>query len=202
MVRPRTREPRFGRGTVYYQEAGLDHDPVKKSETPRIFRWLLPATDLVRSQAFYESRFHRRGRRVGGGRVYFDCGAVILGIVDYSAAAPNERSTPTEPVYFATGDLEAVHRRARSLKCLAPGLLHNDPANPAGEIVQRPWGERSFYATDPSGNPLCFVDAETLFTGTPAQASALAGRGTRRPAPRSPARRPRTKPRARARPSR
>ena len=29
----------------------------------------------------------------------------------------------------------------------------------------RPWGERSFYLRDPFGNPLCFVDAATLFTG-------------------------------------
>jgi hypothetical protein len=36
---------------------------------------------------------------------------------------------------------------------------------PAGEIVKRPWGERSFYAIDPTGNKLCFVDAATLFTG-------------------------------------
>jgi len=31
--------------------------------------------------------------------------------------------------------------------------------------VERPWGERSFYAVDPFGNPLCFVDQKTLFTG-------------------------------------
>ncbi|MGA8663757.1 MAG: VOC family protein [Thermoplasmata archaeon] len=42
-----------------------------------------------------------------------------------------------------------------------------------GEMVVRPWGERSFYATDPSGNPLCFVDSRTLFTGTPRQVAAL-----------------------------
>ena len=28
------------------------------------------------------------------------------------------------------------------------------------------WGERSFYVRDPFGNPLCFVDADTLFTGS------------------------------------
>ncbi len=35
----------------------------------------------------------------------------------------------------------------------------------AGEVVRRPWGERSFYAYDPWGNGLCFVDENTLFTG-------------------------------------
>jgi hypothetical protein len=37
----------------------------------------------------------------------------------------------------------------------------------AGAIVRRPWGERSFYAVDPFGNKLCFVDRATLFTGRP-----------------------------------
>ena len=34
-----------------------------------------------------------------------------------------------------------------------------------GEIAERPWGERSFYATDPFGNKICFVDRATMFTG-------------------------------------
>ena len=149
-------------------------DSMKKPESPRIFRLLLPAMDLDRSQRFYESLFQTRGRRVGGGRVYVDCGSVILGLLDCSTVDPSERSSPTEAVYFATRDLEGLHRRARRLFCLAPGLIHNDPANPAGEMVVRPWGERSFYAADPTGNPLCFVDAETLFTGTAAQVADLA----------------------------
>jgi hypothetical protein len=36
-----------------------------------------------------------------------------------------------------------------------------------GAVAERPWGERSFYMRDPAGNPLCFVDASTLFTGRP-----------------------------------
>jgi hypothetical protein len=34
-----------------------------------------------------------------------------------------------------------------------------------GQIALRPWGERSFYAKDPFGNPICFVDEQTVFTG-------------------------------------
>ena len=55
-----------------------------------------------------------------------------------------------------------VHARARGLKCLSKEDVHGEPA---GEIVKRPWGERSFYARDPFQNRLCFVDAQTLFTG-------------------------------------
>jgi hypothetical protein len=34
---------------------------------------------------------------------------------------------------------------------------------PMGQIARRPWGERSFYLNDRSGNPLCFVDESTVF---------------------------------------
>jgi len=134
---------------------------------------LLQAKDLKQATRFYASLLGVPGRVVGGGRVYFDCGPVILGILDYSGTSAEDRSTPTEALYLATGDLEEVHRKASRLGCLAPGLLHGDPESPMGEIVVRPWGERSFYAADPSGNPLCFVDANTLFTGTPRQVAAL-----------------------------
>lgn len=36
---------------------------------------------------------------------------------------------------------------------------------PGGEISVRPWGERSFYAEDPWGNPLCFVQTVTTYPG-------------------------------------
>lgn len=44
----------------------------------------------------------------------------------------------------------------------AAGEVHGEPA---GAICKRPWGERSSYAVDPFGNPLCFVDRATVFTG-------------------------------------
>jgi hypothetical protein len=34
-----------------------------------------------------------------------------------------------------------------------------------GEIAKRPWGEVSFYMHDPSGNPICFVDEQSIFRG-------------------------------------
>jgi len=55
-----------------------------------------------------------------------------------------------------------VYDRAQALGCLAEERVHDDKA---GEIVTRPWGERSFYCDDPWGNGLCFVDEKTLFTG-------------------------------------
>lgn len=143
---------------------------MKEPQTPRIFRALLQVRDLDTAQRFYASLLGTEGRRVGGGRVYFDCGPVLLALLDPTTDGETRASPLPEPLYFATSDLHLVYRRAGELGCLAPGLIHNDPKNPAGEIIDRPWGERSFYAVDPSGNPLCFVDASTLFTGTPDQA--------------------------------
>ena len=65
-------------------------------------------------------------------------------------------------IYFAVSDIESFHQRARELNCLSSEDVHGASA---GEVVKRPWGERSFYAHDPWGNGLCFVDENTLFTG-------------------------------------
>lgn len=147
-----------------------------KNSTPCLFRVLIPARDLEAARRFYERLLSAHGRVVAGGRIYFDCGPVLLGVLDYSNHREASLPNPAESLYFSTAELDEVHRRARKLDCLEPGLLHGDPASPLGEIVVRPWGERSFYARDPSGNSLCFVDERTLFTGTANQVEALARR--------------------------
>jgi catechol 2,3-dioxygenase-like lactoylglutathione lyase family enzyme len=135
------------------------------------------ARDLPEARRFYEALLGAPGRHVAPGRVYFDVGPVILGVLDYSRAPASERSPPTESVYIATDELDRVYARARRLGGLSNEDLHDDPSQPMGKIVVRPWGERSFYLNDPSGNPLCFVDAATVFSGTPEQIAALtAGR--------------------------
>jgi catechol 2,3-dioxygenase-like lactoylglutathione lyase family enzyme len=140
---------------------------------PSVFRILVAAMDLEESRKFYETLLGVRGRRVAEGRIYFDCGPVILGVLDYSKREGYPWSTPTESIYFSVDHIEEIYERATELRCLEPGLLHEDPASPLGSLLVRPWGERSFYAHDPAGNPLCFVDSQTLFTGTPRQIAAL-----------------------------
>jgi catechol 2,3-dioxygenase-like lactoylglutathione lyase family enzyme len=122
---------------------------------------LVEVADLDRAGAFYSALLGVEGRNVGGGRRYYECGAVILGLVDV-ASGPRAPQPVPEAIYFAVADVEAFHQRALALGCLADGLVHDAPA---GEVVRQPWGERSFYARDPFGNALCFVDATTLFTG-------------------------------------
>jgi uncharacterized glyoxalase superfamily protein PhnB len=86
---------------------------------------------------------------------------VILALVDVTAGGEDAKPLP-DYIYFSVEDLDEVHERARELGCLSTEDVHGASA---GDIVVRPWGERSFYVKDPWGNGLCFVDSETLFTG-------------------------------------
>jgi len=73
------------------------------------------------------------------------------------------KQTPTpDYIYFSVENLDKIYARAQELGCLSKEKVHGERA---GEIVTRPWGERSFYAEDPCGNLLCFVDERTMFTG-------------------------------------
>jgi catechol 2,3-dioxygenase-like lactoylglutathione lyase family enzyme len=127
---------------------------------PALFRLAVHVTDLDRAVSFYSRLLGIEGRGIGGGRCYFDCGPIILAILDVSLGAEPPQPLPT--AYFSVGDLEAVHGRAKEMGCLDREEVHGAPA---GAIVKRPWGERSFYVVDPFGNSLCFVDPKTLFTG-------------------------------------
>ena len=129
--------------------------------TPNIFRVVLEVSDLAKAVEDYSVLLALEGRMLRGSRAYFDCGPVILALLD---PAPGGRGpTPNSgDLYFSVDDLEMVHERARTLGWLSNEDVHDESA---GEIVIRPWGERSFYAKDPWGNGLCFVDAKTLYTG-------------------------------------
>lgn len=127
---------------------------------PRLFRVILQVGDLDEAVSFYTALLGVEGRRVGGGRCYFDAGDVLLALFDPGTDGPPRPNV--EYVYLAVDDLDALHARARELRGLSSGTVHGEPA---GEIVVRPWGERSFYARDPWGNHVCFVDSHTLFTG-------------------------------------
>lgn len=144
-----------------------------RASAPRVFRILVAAMDCEQSCRFYEELLGIRGRKVAEGRYYFDCGPVILGVLDYGRREGTPWATPTEAVYLSTENIDELYERARELRCLDPGHLHDDPSDLLGELRVRPWGERSFYAQDPSGNPLCFVESGTEFTGTPRQISSL-----------------------------
>jgi catechol 2,3-dioxygenase-like lactoylglutathione lyase family enzyme len=131
------------------------------SDTPKLFRVILQVPDLDRAATFYGTLLDLDGRRVDETRCYFDCGPVILALVDPTSGGEAARPN-ADNIYLAVNDLESIHERAAALGCLSEDEVHG---RSAGEIVKRPWGERSFYVTDPFGNQLCFVDSETVFTG-------------------------------------
>lgn len=130
----------------------------------KLFRVILPVSDIDRAALFYEAVLATTGMRVSDGRHYFDCDGVILACFDPKADGDGYEPKPLpEWLYFAVDDIEATFAACRAAGAtFSPGDVHGDPA---GQIAKRPWGERSFYAQDPFGNKLCFVDRATLFTG-------------------------------------
>ena len=128
----------------------------------KLFRVILQVGDLDKAADFYSKLLDDEGRRIPrASRHYFDCGPVILALVDPTAGGLEAEPIP-DYIYFAVSDLEQAYARASELNCLSTEDVHGAPA---GEIVVRPWGERSFYVEDPWENGLCFVDEKTLFTG-------------------------------------
>jgi len=131
-------------------------------QAPSLFRIILQVSDLDRAAGFYSQLLGEEGRRIPrASRHYIDCGPVILALVDVTAGGEKAKPLP-DYIYFAVKNLESVHERAKALNCLSDEDVHGSSA---GEMVVRPWGERSFYVADPWGNGLCFVDDTTLFTG-------------------------------------
>ena len=121
----------------------------------KIFRVILSVVSIEEAAVFYENLLGLAGKRVSPGRHYFDCEGVILACYDPQADGDGFNAMPNpDHVYFATPNLDAVLERAKQLKC-----------RELSGIETQPWGERSFYMKDLSGNPICFVDKDTMFTG-------------------------------------
>ena len=116
----------------------------------------MPVTSIDAAADFYAQVLRQPGQRVSTGRHYFDCGGAVLAC--YSSREDGDAyDVPANPehIYFAVDDLEAVFTRCRAAAC-----KQLDP-----NIKTQPWGERSFYAQDPFGNRICFVDETTVFVG-------------------------------------
>lgn len=126
----------------------------------KIFRVTLEVADLDQAAAFYTTLLGDPGTRHPGARHYYNCGGVILAVLDVAQGGMKPTPGP-KSLYFAVPDVDAVHERAAKLGALAPFAVHGKPA---GEVLDRPWGERSFYVTDPWGNELCFVQDGSLYT--------------------------------------
>jgi len=129
-------------------------------DVPQFFRLNVEVGNLEQAINFYSTLLGVQGRKQPGARSYFECGAVTLSVIDVSSIGSPH--TAAKALYFTVKNLEAAFDRAKALGCLSQESVHDAPG---GGIVVRPWGERSFYALDPWGNPLCFVEEGTVYTG-------------------------------------
>lgn len=131
---------------------------------PHLFRVIVPVDDIDRAARFYGEVLGFDGERISPGRHYFDCEGTILACYDPTADGDDKVAKPLpDPIYIAVDDLEATFLGAKT----AGASLSNEvvpDVGPLGQIARRPWGERSFYAMDPFGNPLCFVARDSVFT--------------------------------------
>lgn len=130
------------------------------SDVPSLFRINVEVGNLPEAADFYSKLFGVEGLGQAGSRVYFACGPVTLQVVDVSSMGTPHPAAKS--LYFIVKDLDAVFARAQSLACLSTEDVHGTPG---GAMSVRPWGERSFYAKDKWENPLCFVEAGTVYPG-------------------------------------
>ena len=127
---------------------------------PRLYRIILPVSDVEQAAAVYSQLLDQPGERVSPGRHYFNCDGTILAC--YDPAADGDESTirpqyhPEQYVYIAVKDLGAVFDKAQEL-----GFTIVD-----GGIQTMPWGETMFWCRDPFRNPVSFVDERQLFLGS------------------------------------
>jgi catechol 2,3-dioxygenase-like lactoylglutathione lyase family enzyme len=143
----------------------LRRAPAAPRTGARLYRVILPVGDVEGAARFYGALLGAPGKRVSAGRHDFDCEGTVLACYDPVADGDEGPARPNmEPVYLAVDDLEAARARAEA----ARALFSTEPrpgVGAMGSIALRPWGERSFYASDPWGNPFCFVARDTVFTG-------------------------------------
>ena len=130
------------------------------SDTPKVFRVTLEVAALEQATKLHAELFGQEGQRHPGARHYFDCGGVTVAVLDVSRGGMLPTPGP-KSLFFAVDDVDAIHERAERLDVLAPYDVHGEPA---GTVITRPWGERSFYVVDPWGNDLCFCENGTLYT--------------------------------------
>jgi len=121
----------------------------------RLFRVIVPVSNIDEAAAFYSALFGEQGQRISPGRHYFGCGGVILACFDPRADGDAWDATPNpDHLYFLVDDLDEYFQR-----------LSGQPTGRVLKLIEvQPWGERSFYCADPFGNKLCFVESGTAFT--------------------------------------
>ncbi len=123
----------------------------------KLYRIIFPVNDINKAEKFYSKILKQKGTRVSPGRHYFNLGGTILACYDPIADGDekgNWEFHKNQYIYISVPDLENIKAEMENLNYKSIGV-----------IEKMPWGERLLYANDPFGNPICFVDEKTVFTG-------------------------------------
>lgn len=125
---------------------------------PNLCRVIQPVRNIEGAARFYSHVLGTGGDRVSPRRHYFICGCTILAcydpVADGDGIGEGWNHHFNQYLYFSTPDLEETQARVAN----AGGTI-------TAGIATMPWGERMFYAKDPFGNPISFVDERTVFRG-------------------------------------
>ena len=125
----------------------------------KLYRVIQPVKDIEVAVKFYSTITGQSGTRVSPGRHYFDLGGTILACYDSKADGDDEgaewKPHYNQFIYIAVSDLNVIRLVLEQLGYDSKSL----------SIEDMPWGERLLYTADPFGNPICFADETTLFTG-------------------------------------
>ena len=126
---------------------------------PRLIRIVIPVSDIEQAASFYFKVLGLPGKRVSPGRHFFELEGCIL--TCYDPLSNGDRlgkgwmHHEKQYVYISVKNLETQFIRFRN----------TTEAELDSDIHINKWGERLFHGRDPFGNPLCFVDEKTVFTG-------------------------------------
>ena len=119
----------------------------------KLYQVSLGVENIDKAESFYRQLLGTAGQRKGAGGVHFKCGELVLicHLSKQSADLARAAATATH-LLFVVADLEALFGQAKTAGC----------ASMDDQVTHLPWGDRSFSVTDPFGNPLSFIDVETM----------------------------------------
>ena len=81
----------------------------------KLYRVIIPVSDIDTAQQFYSQIFDDAGSRVSPGRHYFDCEGTILACYDPGADGDAHEARPNpDHVYLAVDDLDDCYARCRA----------------------------------------------------------------------------------------
>lgn len=118
----------------------------------KLYQVDLPVSDMDRAESFYQQLLNVPNKRVSPERHQFDCGGMILTCSRAGQEQESHEAAASQEIFLAVDDLETIFLQAQQAGC----------ASLDQEIINQPWGHRSFTAQDPFGNSIVFVDEASM----------------------------------------